>query len=96
LRVHPLADTGRRNDILAALQHERRDAHARHVGAIVREEGDARELAGDVGIGCTEAVGQCLAKLRPVGIAHDRRRHRRRPTEMIVGQELEHLFDLRL
>ena len=42
---------------------------------------------GDLGIGAAEAVGQFFAQLRPVGIAHDRRRHRRRPAHVVVGEK---------
>ena len=35
-----------------------------------------------------------LAEFRPIGVAHDRRRHRRGPAEVVVGQELEEFLDL--
>ena len=68
----------------------------REVGAVVGIERDARELLGDVGVGAAEAVGELLAKLRPVGIAHDHRRHRGRPAHVIVGEEVQQLGDLLL
>ena len=50
---------------------------------------------GDLRIGAAEAVGQFLAEFRPVGIAHDRRRHGRGPAHVVVGEEVEQLVDLR-
>ena len=64
------------------------------VGPVVGNECDARELLGDVGIGPAEAVGELLAKLRPVGIAHDHRGHGGRPAHVIVGEELQEFGDL--
>ena len=62
--VHVAADDVGRDDVLAALQDQRRDGDAGEVGPVVGEEGDAGELAGDVGVGAAEAVGQLLGQLR--------------------------------
>ena len=67
----------------------------RQVGAIVRHEGDARELLGDVRIGAAEAVGEFLAQFGPVRIAHDRRRHGGGPPMMIVVERGQQFLDLR-
>ena len=56
--VQVLADRHRGDDVVAALDDERRCPQPGQVGAIVRQEGHASELLGDVGIGPTEAVGQ--------------------------------------
>ena len=62
--VHVPADDVGRDDVLAALQHQRRDVDAGQVGPVVGEERDPGELPGDVGVGAAEAVGQLLGQLR--------------------------------
>ena len=84
LVVDVFADLGGRDDVVAALHDQRRHCHPPKVGPIVRAERHARKLPRDLWVGSTEAVGQLLAKFRPVGIAHDCRRHRRRPAHMVV------------
>ena len=64
--------------------------------AIVGHEGDPRKRLGDFGIGAAEAVGQFLAEFGPVRIAHDRRRHLRRPAHVIGFKKLKKLLDLLL
>ena len=65
----PFTNTLGRDDILATLQNQRRDLDFRHIRAVVREEGDPRELARNFRIGGAKAVGQCLTELGPIGIA---------------------------
>ena len=94
LPVHVLADRERGDHVLTALQDERRYRDLRKVGPVVGIERDAREFLRDVGVGPAEAVGELLAKLRPVGIAHDHGRHRGGPAHVIVGEEVQEFGDL--
>src|SRR5580698_8283030 len=91
---HELSDLLRGNDILAALKDQGWNCDLGEITSVVRCEGDARECLCDLRIGPTKAVGQFLAELRMVRVAHDGRRHRRGPTHMIVFEELEKLRDL--
>jgi hypothetical protein len=56
-------DSGR-DEVVAALQDQRRRLQPGHVGAVVGEEGDPREVGRDLGIGAAEAVGQLDARAR--------------------------------
>jgi hypothetical protein len=49
---------------------------------------------GDGRIGPAEAVGQFGSELRAIGVAHDRRRHRRRPAEVVAFERLQQLVDV--
>ena len=55
---------------------------------------DAGELRGDLRIGAAEAVGQLLAELRPVGVAHDHRAPWRRPAEVVAVERVEQPVDV--
>ena len=68
----------------------------REVGAVVGEERHPREVPGDLGVGAAEAVGQLLAELRAVGVAHDGRGHRARPAEVVAVQRVQQPVDVRL
>ena len=48
------------------------------------------------GIGAAEALGELLAELGPVGVAHDHRRHRARPAEVVALERVEQLGDVGL
>src|SRR3954468_16776040 len=67
IAMHVLTDLVRRDEIVGALEDERRHAHVAEVGAIVREEGCPREAARDLRIGRAEAFGGFLAGLRGTG-----------------------------
>ena len=54
----------------------------------------AANAPGDLRVGAAEALGQLRAQLGPVGVAHDHRRHRRRPAEVVAVQRLEQLVDV--
>ena len=95
VRLHVRPHLGWGDHVLRALQHQRRDLDLREVGAVVGEEGGAGEHLGDVRVHLAEAVRQLLAQLRPLGIAHDHRRHARRPAQVVVAQRLEELLDVR-
>ncbi len=69
-----------------ALDHQRRHGHLREVGPVVGQERGAGEHPRDGRVGAAEAVGQLLAQLRPVRVAHDHRRHRGRPAEVVAVQ----------
>src|SRR5215207_4007888 len=69
------ADQDAGDDILAALEDQRASLHLGQVLAVIGEERDASELFGNRRISPAEAVGQFFAKLGPVWIAHDGRRH---------------------
>ena len=69
-------------------------SHPRQVGAVVGQERDAREVPGDLRVRAAEAVGQLLAELGPVRVAHDHRRHRARPAEVVAVQRLEQALDV--
>ena len=84
-----------RDDVVAALQDERRRLQPRQVRAVVGQEGDARELLGDLRVGAAEAVGQLHAELRLVGRAHDGRRHVAGPAQVVALQRLEQRLDVR-
>ena len=92
--VDEVADLLRGDDVFAALEDQRRHVDAGEVLAIVGGERHAGEGLGDLRIGAAEAVGQLLAQLGPVRIAHDRRRHLRRPAHVIGFQKLQQLLDL--
>lgn len=92
--VQELADRERRDQVVAALQNQGRDRRLRHIGAVVRGEGDAGEVLGDLGIVAAEAVRQFLAQLGPVGRAHDGRRHAARPAEVIRIHRLQQFVDV--
>ena len=79
-----------------ALQDQRRHRHRGEVGAVVGQERDPGEPPGDLRVGAAEARRQLLAELRPLGVAHDHRRHRARPAEVVAVQRLEQLVDVRL
>ena len=66
----------------------------RQVRPVVGQERHAREVLGDVGVGRAEAVGELLAELRLVGRAHDRRRHRARPSEVVAVERVEQAVDV--
>ena len=86
---------GLRGDrVVAALQDQRGGLQLRQVGAVVREEGDAREVLRDLRVGAAEAVGQFRAELGTVRIPHDHGRHRARPAQVIAVQRLEQPFDV--
>src|ERR1051325_7316126 len=68
LPVHVLSYRNGGDNVFTALQNQGRYRDFREVGPIVGVESDARELLCDVGIGPAEAVGEVLAKLRPVRI----------------------------
>ena len=93
--VHVRPHLGWGDHVLSALQHQRRDRDLREVGAVVGQEGGAGEHLGDVRVHLAEAVRQLLAQLRPLGIAHDHRRHGRGPAQVVVAQRLEELLDVR-
>ena len=69
-------------------------AHPLEVGAVVGEEGGAGEVRGDLGVGAAEAVRELLAQLGAVVVAHDHRRHRARPAEVVALQRLEQALDV--
>ena len=92
--MHVLANRDRGDHVLAALQDERRYRDLPKVGPVVGIEGDPREFLRDVRVGPAEAVGKLLAKLRPVGIAHDHGGHRGRPAHVIVGEEFQEFGNL--
>src|ERR1700716_3287510 len=52
------------------------------------------EFLGDRGIGPAEAVGELLSELGTVGVAHDGRRHLRRPSHVVLLQEGKKFLDL--
>jgi hypothetical protein len=54
------------------------------------------EVPGDGRVGAAEARGETLAELRPVGVAHDHRRHRRRPAEVVGVEGVEQVVDVLL
>ena len=58
--VNEFAHLLRGDDVLAALQDQRRDIHLGEIGAVVRLEGNAGERLGDFGIGAAKAVGEFL------------------------------------
>ena len=76
------------------LDDERRHVELRDLRAKVGEEGDARELLGDVGVGPAEAVGQLLPEPRLLRSAHDHGRHVARPAEVVALQRLEERVDI--
>ena len=61
--MQPFPDRYRRNDIVAALQYERRGSQLHGVGPVIRHERDPAEVLGDLRIGAAEAVGQLLGQL---------------------------------
>ena len=63
---HVLANRHRGDHILAALQHQRRYCHLGQIGPIVGKERHPSELAGDLRVGPTEALGQLLAQFRTI------------------------------
>ena len=88
------ADADRGDHVVGALQDERPNRHAREVGAVVGQERHAREVRRDLRVGRTEGVGQLVAELGPVLVAHDHRRHRARPAEVVAGQRLQQPVDV--
>ena len=95
LPVHVLAHAPRaRSRRRSTGGSSERVLHLRQVGAVVGEEGDAREVPGDLRVGAAEAVGQLLAELRAVRVAHDHRRHRARPAEVVAVERLEQPVDV--
>ena len=68
--------------------------HAAEVGAVVGQERHAREVRGDLRVGAAEAVRELLAELRAVRVAHDHRRHRARPAEVVALERLEQPVDV--
>ena len=94
LRVRRTRRPPRRDHVLAALQDERGTSTRGEVGAVVGEERDARELLRDRRVGAAEAVRQLLAELGPVGVAHDHRRHRARPAEVVAVERVEQPVDV--
>ena len=86
LRVHVLADRVGRDHVVRALQDQRRDADAARGRRGCRTGTSTRaKRARDLRVGAAEALGQLLAQLGPVGVAHDRRRHRARPAEEVAS-----------
>src|SRR6185312_6588081 len=69
LLSHVLADCKRSNDVLTALEDQRRYRDLTEIGPVIGIERDACEFLRDVGIGSAEAVGEFFAKFRPVRIA---------------------------
>jgi hypothetical protein len=92
--VDVVADDGRRDDVVGALQDQRGGVDLAEVVAVVRHEAHVRELLGYLGIGGTEAVGQLGAQLGPVRVAHDHRGHRARPAQVVAVQRLQHGLDV--
>ena len=66
----------------------------RMVAPIVREERNAGEMGGDLGIGSAEAVRQFLPQLGTVGVPHDDRRHRARPAKVIAVERAQQPLDV--
>lgn len=56
------------DDVLAALEDERRNGDIRKVLAVVGGESHSSERFGDFGIRAAETIRQLLTELRPVGI----------------------------
>src|ERR1700692_1344530 len=92
--MHEFADFGGGYDVLLALKYQRGHRYLRQVGTVVGSESDARKRLGDFRIGAAETVGELLAELRPVGIAHDGWCHSGRPAHMIILEEFEEFSDL--
>ena len=92
--AHVVADDIRRDHVVRALQDQGGHPDVGEVGAVVRGEGDPGEVPGDLRIGAAEAVGQLVAELRPVGVAHDHRGHRARPAEVVAVQRLQQPVDV--
>ena len=91
----PTRDRG--DDVVRALQHERRDRDTCARSARLSERNVAvGEPAGDRRVGAAEALGQLGAELRAVGVPHDHRRHRARPAEVVALERVEQLVDVRL
>ncbi len=91
-----LAGPPGRDDVLGALEHQATRGDAVEVGAVVGEEGGPGEVLRYLGVGTAEAVGQLVRQLRPVGVAHDGRRHRARPAHVVAVEKVEQLVHLRL
>src|SRR5436189_472227 len=91
---HVPPDRLRRDDVVRALQDERLRRELRQVGAIVRQEGHAREVLRYLRVGAAEAVREFLGELRAVSIAHDDRGHGTGPAEMVRVEELDQTLDV--
>ncbi len=67
---------------------------ARQFAAMIRQERDACEMLGNLGIGLAEAVRQLCAEFGAVGCTHDHRRHVARPAEVIALEGGEQFIDV--
>src|SRR5215217_51019 len=88
--AHPLGC----DDVVTGLQDKRFSPDIDEVSPIVGCKRYPGKLPGNIGIGAAERVGQFLAELGSIRIAHDCGRHCSRPAEMVVGQGGQQLFDL--
>ena len=91
LLVDEVADTLRGDHVLRALQDEAPRVDGGQISAVIGQKGDASELLRDVRIGHAEGVGELLAELRSIGIAHDDGSHGLRPAHVVGVEKFEKL-----
>ena len=82
-------------DVVGALQHQRRRRVTARGRRGCRTGTSTRaKWRGDLRVGAAEAVGQLARPAPAVRVAHDHRRHRARPAEVVAVQRLEQPVDV--
>ena len=82
------------DQVVGRLQNEYRGGQAEHILAVIREEGHAGELLGDVRLGAAEALGERLAQVRLRRGAHDHRGHGAGPAQVVAVEGVEQVVDV--